>query len=159
MMDSTADAPDHDPELSRFLEGVLELSAERHQRGPDAFLAALEGLADDFRALRLYRSEKSLEQRLESFVEKRFQLIDEPGEYALAGDEVLVLSMSLGSSEPISVPAVKRALVRLSAVLVEEGVPSVFGQLLKRLRQLARQHHDAELTAWVRGVVNALPSE
>jgi hypothetical protein len=153
------DPPDHDPELSRFLEGVLELSTERHQRGPDAFLAALEGLADDFRALRLYRGEKSLEQRLDSFVEKRFQLIDEPSEYALAGDEVLVLSMALGDFAQLSVPALKRALVRLSAVLVEEGVVTVFGQLLKRLRQLARQHHDAELEAWVRGVVNALPSD
>jgi hypothetical protein len=152
-------APDHDPELSRFLEAVLELSAERHQRGPDAFLAALDGLADDFRALRLYRNEKSLEQRLEGFVEKRFQLIDEPTEYALAGDEVVVLSMALGDFAAVSVPAVKRALVRLSAVLVEEGVPSVFGQLLKRLRQIARQHPDAELEAWVRGVVDALPSE
>jgi hypothetical protein len=37
-------------------------------------------------------------------------------------------------------------------------VPTVFGQMLKRTRQLARQHGDRELSAWVQGVVNALPS-
>src|SRR3954469_14406405 len=125
MADSPSITPDHDPELSRFLEDVLELSAERHQRGPDAFLAALEGLADQYRALRLYRSDKSIEQRFESFAEKRFQLIDEPTEYALAGDEVLVLSMALGDAAPVAVPALKKAVARLSGVLLEENVPAV----------------------------------
>jgi hypothetical protein len=159
MADPISIAQDHDPDLTGFLEDVLELSAERHLRGPDAFLAAIEGLAEQFRALRLYRNEKSIEQRFESFADKRFQLIDEPEEYALAGDEVLVLSMALGDSAPVSVPALKRAMIHLSAVLKEENVPTVFGHLLKRLRQLARQYQDKELEAWVLGVVKSLPSE
>lgn len=150
---------DHDPELSGFLDAVVELSAERHQRGPDAFLAALERLEREFRALSQYRTARAIEQRLTRFAEKRFQLIDEPEEYALAGGEVLVLSMALGDAAQLAVPALQRALVRLSGVLTEADVPATFGQILRRLRQLARQHGDDELEAWVRGVINALPSE
>jgi hypothetical protein len=53
----------------------------------------------------------------------------------------------------------KSTLELLSGRLGEEGVPALFGKLLKHTRQLARQHGDTELSAWVQGVVNALPDD
>jgi hypothetical protein len=159
MTPSDLNAADHDPELSRFLEQVVALSADRHARGPEAYLAAVHELADEFSALRKYRNERVLAERFMAFTTKRFELVDEPSEYALAGDEVMVLSMLLGDDVSLAFPALKQALERLSGVLGEEGVPAVFKQLLRRLRQLARQYHDAELEAWVAGVIGALPGD
>jgi hypothetical protein len=159
MSSSSPSGPsEHDPELGRFLDDVVDLSARRHSRGPDDFLAALEALADTFRHLRRYRNDHVLAQRLEAFVRKRFELVDDPSEYVLAWDEVVVLTMALETSVPLLLPALKEAIERMSSRLGEEGVPTVFGQMLKRTRQLARQHGDRELSAWVQGVVNALPS-
>jgi hypothetical protein len=44
-------------------------------------------------------------------------------------------------------------------VLTEDGVPRLFGQLLKRLRDLSRQTGDLELKAWLTGVADALPGD
>lgn len=159
MTDSEPSATEHDPELSRFLDRVVELSAERHVHGPDALLSALDGLGEEYRGLARYRTEKALTQSFEAFAEKRLSLVDEGAEYALAGDEVVLLSMALGESAPLAFGALKRTLIRLSAVLLEEDVPAAFGRVLKRLRHLARQHADTELEAWVRGVVDALPAD
>jgi hypothetical protein len=148
---------EHDPELCRFLDDVVDLSLQRHVRGPDDFLATLGALADTFRNLRRYRTEPVLAQRLEAFVRKRFELVDDPSEHALAWDEVMVLTMALEGSVALLLPTLKEAIERMSSRLGEEGVPTVFGQMLKRTRQLARQHGDRDLEAWVQGVVNALP--
>jgi hypothetical protein len=153
------DASEHDPELSRFLDQVVDLSLRRHSRGPDDFLAATEGLAETFRGLRRYRTEKTLSHRLDAFARKRFDLVDDASEYVLAWDEVMVLSMALGRSAPLVFPALKHTIDLMSARLGEEGVPALFGQMLRRTRQLARQHGDGDLVAWVQGVVNALPSD
>jgi len=138
---------------------VVALSADRHTRGPEAFLSTLDDLELTFRDLRRYRTEKILRERLEAFVVSRFELVDEAEEYALACDETLVLSMALGEAAWLSVPALKRAVDRASHVLTAPGVPPLFGQLLKRLRQLAKNHADAELEAWVRAVASALPGD
>ena len=69
------------------------------------------------------------------------------------------LLMALGDAAWLSAPALKRAVDRASHVLTAPGVAPLFGQLLKRLRQLARKHADAELEAWVRGVASALPGD
>jgi hypothetical protein len=159
MMPSDVPPSDHDPELSRFLDGVVALSADRHARGPEAHLTAVQELADEYTLLRKYRSERVLGDRFLAFTDKRFDLVDDPSEYALASDEVMVLSMLLGDDVPLAFPALKQALQRLSAVIGEEGVPAAFKQLLRRLRQLARQHHDAEIEAWVAGVIRALPGD
>jgi hypothetical protein len=150
---------DHDPELGRFLDQVVDLSAQRHGRGPDEFLAAAEALVEVFQGLRRYRTEKTLMDGLRAFARKRFELVDEPSEYVLAWDEVMVLSMVLGEAAPLAFPALKQTIERMSEQLGQEGVPALFGQMLKRARQLARQHGDAELAAWVKGVVAALPGE
>ena len=159
MPDSEPSETEHDPELSRFLDRVVELSAERHVHGPDALLADLGALGEEYRALARYRTDAVLARRFESFAEKRFGLVDDGAEYALAGDEVVLLSMALGEAAPLAFGALKRTLIRLSSVLGEEGVPAAFGQVLKRLRHLARQHGDTELEAWVRGVIDALPGD
>lgn len=156
---SPAGPEGHDTELAGYLESVVSLSAERSWRGPEAFLEALEQLGREFAALRGQRSEAALGERLLAFAQKRFELVDEPDEYALACEEVLVLSMALGSAAPLSVPALKHALAIASTVLAEERVPPLFRQLLQRLRYIARQQGDTELAAWVRGVVSALPSD
>jgi hypothetical protein len=152
-------ADEHDPELSRFLDAIIDLSAGRYSRGPDEFLTAIEGLAENFRALARYRTDTALGQRLQQFVRKRFDLVDDPSEYALAWEEVMVLAMALERAAPLLFPALKRLIERISALLGEEDMPALFGQMLKHTRQLARQHGDAELAAWVQGVVNALPGD
>jgi hypothetical protein len=159
---STAPPPpanEHDPELAHFLDAVVDLSARRYSQGPDEFLAAIEGLAEDFRGLARYRTDAALAQRLEQFVRKRFDLVDDPSEYELAWEEVMVLALALESAVPLVFPALKRLIERISALLGEEGIPPLFGRMLQRTRQLARLHGDAELAAWVQGVVNALPSD
>lgn len=151
--------PAHDAELSRFLDEVVELSASGRARGPDLFLEDLEALGARFEALQKYRTDKAVLQRLEAFARERFALVDEPSEYALAGDEVLVLSMALGKWAHLSVPALARAVELSSGVLAQAGVPAVFGQLLERLRHLARQQGDSERLTWVQGVISALPGD
>ena len=158
-MEIDSPPPDHDPDLARFFDAVVALSADRHSRGPESFLATLDDLEQTFRELRRYRTEKILRERLEAFVVRRFELVDDAEEYALACDETLVLSMALGDAAWLAVPALKRAVDRASHALTAPGVPPLFGQLLKRLRQLARKHADAELEAWVRGVASALPGD
>ena len=148
---------DHDPELAQFFEQVTRVSAERQGSGPEAFFERVNELAAQFAELRKYRSERTLVSRLEGFAAHRFELVDDPSEYALAADEVLVLSMVLAESVALVIPALKRSVVILSGVLREDGVPALFAQLLKRLRDLGRQSGDAELASWVRGVVSALP--
>jgi hypothetical protein len=151
------DLAEHDPELSRFFEAVIDLSARRHNRGPDEFLALLEGLGETLRGLRKYRTDKTLTPSLEAFARKRFDLVDEPSEYSMAWDEVMVLALALGDSAPLVFPALKHTIELMSSHLSEEGAPALFGQMLKRTRQLARQHGDKELGAWVQGVIGALP--
>src|SRR5688572_30592723 len=111
------DPREHDPELAHFLDAVAALGAERLTLGPDAFLGALERLQSSFGELRRYRTERSLTQRLEAFADWRFDLVDEAEEYALACDEVVVLSMALGDASALAVPALKRAVDRASHVL------------------------------------------
>jgi hypothetical protein len=159
MMDLEPPPADHDPELSRFLDRVVALSSDRHAYGPDAYLALVQELADDFGRLHKYRGARVLDERFRAFAEKRFDLVDDPSEHALAADEVMVLAMVLGPHAPLAFLAMKRAIHRLSAVLAEPGVPAAFGKLLRRLRQLARQHGDSELEAWVASVIGTLPSE
>jgi hypothetical protein len=156
---ASLDPADHDPELSRFLEQVVAVTADRHARGPEAHLAAVQELSDEYAVLRKYRNERVLAARFMAFTNKRFDLVDDASEYALASDEVMVLSMLLGDDVTLAFPALKQALQRLSAVIGEEGVPTAFKQLLRRLRQLARQYHDTELEAWVAGVIRALPGD
>ena len=148
-----------DPELRRFLDAVVELSADRHAEGPEAFIARLEGLAGDLAGLRKYRTDRALIERFEAFAKKRFALVDDASEYALAGDEVLVLSLVLGTAAPLAVPAMKHAVLALSGALAGEGTPALFGQLLKRLQRVAREHDDKELAAWVADVARALPGD
>src|SRR5688572_3750752 len=158
MSDRPASAS-HDPELSRFLDALVDLAATRHQLGPDAFIAELDQRAEQFRRLLPYRTERALTQRLSTFARRRFELVDDASEYALATEEVMLLSTALQTSAKLAFPALKDALELLSGKLGEEGVVPLFGRLLKHTRQLARQHGDAELSAWVQGVVNALPDE
>lgn len=154
-----ASSPDHDPELTQFLEQVTELSASRDALGPDAFLSQLDELAAQFALLRKYRKDANLAARLESFAVHRFELVDDPSEYVLAGNEVSLLSMVLTDAAPLVLPALKRSVSIVSLVLSEPGVPRLFGQLLKRLRTLARQQKDEELERWVAGVISALPGD
>jgi len=148
-----------DPELRQFLDAVVELSADRHAQGPDAFIGRLEGLAGELASLRKYRTDRALVERFEAFAKKRFALVDEPSENALAGDEVLVLSLVLGTAAGLAVPAMKHAVLTLSGVLASEGAAAMFGQLLKRLQRLAREHEDKELAAWVADIARALPGD
>jgi hypothetical protein len=148
-----------DPELRRFLDAVVTLSGERHGLGPDAFIGAVVELGHELDGLRKYRSDRVLRDRFEAFAKKRFALVDDASENAIAADEVLVLSLASGSAAVLTVPAMQHAVRELSGALRAEGVPTLFGQLLKRLQRLARQHGDRELGAWVDGVAGALPSE
>jgi len=154
-----AEHTDHDPELAEFLEAVTDLSAARHALGPEAFLAQLAEQEGALQALRKYRSDRALITRFEDFVQRRFDLVDEAAEYALAMDEVQVLSLVLDGARSLVIPALKRAIIISSGLLLEEGVPILFGQLLKRLRVLARSENDADLTAWVQGAIANLPDE
>jgi hypothetical protein len=112
-----------------------------------------------FQALRRYRSDRALVTRFEDFVQRRFDLVDEAAEYALAMDEVKVLSLVLDGARSLVIPALKRAIIISSGLLLEEGVPILFGQLLKRLRVLAKSENDPDLTAWVQGAIANLPDD
>ena len=143
-----------DPELRRFLDAVVELSADRHAEGPEAFIARLEGLAGDLAGLRKYRTDRALIERFEAFAKKRFALVDDASEYALAGDEVRI-EIPTGRLSDAS----RQAVLALSGALAGEGTPALFGQLLKRLQRVAREHDDKELAAWVADVARALPGD
>lgn len=149
----------HDPELGRFFDALVDLAAERHRLGPDVFLAALEEQSEQFQRLLPYRTERALTQRLEAFARRRFDLVDDPSEYVIATEEVLLLSSALGSSAKLGFPALKASIEALSGKLTEAGVPALFGKLLEHARRLARQHEDTELSAWVKGVIAALPDD
>ncbi|HTV23650.1 MAG TPA: hypothetical protein VMG12_33400, partial [Polyangiaceae bacterium] len=127
--------------------------------GPDAFLAGLEEQSAQFQRLLPYRTERALTQRLTAFARKRFELVDDPSEYEVATEEVLLLSSALGSSAKLAFPGLKASLELLSGKLTEDAVPALFGKLLEQTRRLARQHGDSELLAWVKGVIAALPDE
>ena len=70
-----------------------------------------------------------------------------------------MLSLVLGTSAPLAVPAMKHAVVTLSGALASDGATAMFGQLLKRLQRLARDHGDQELAAWVTDIARALPGD
>lgn len=160
-MTSPEDSPGggHDPELSKLLRSVEELSAVRNAQGPDAFLDQVHTLAAELQTLRKYRSDRALSARLEEYAAHRFALVDDASEYALAADEVLVLSIVSAEAPELVTRALQRSVSILSGVLIEEGVPALFGQLLKRLREIARSTGDPGLKFWLDGVVNALPSD
>ena len=157
MSNRPAEGASHDPELARLLDALVDLAAERPRLGPDAFLSGLEELQAQFQRLLPYRTERALTQRLSAFVRRRFELVDDESEYALAAEEVMLLSSALGGSAKLVFPALKASLELLSGELTADGVPALFGKLLKHTQRLARQHGDAELESWVRGVINALP--
>jgi hypothetical protein len=97
--------------------------------------------------------------RFEVFVARRFELVDDASEYALATDEALVLSIVSTDAAELVIPALKRSVTILSGVLIEDGTPALFGRLLKRLREIARQTGDTDLEAWLEGVRQALPGD
>jgi hypothetical protein len=149
----------YDPGLARLFADVAELAAAREALGAEAFLERLGSLRLRFGELCENRPDTELKAELEDFAKHRFDLVDEPGEYADATSEVLSLSLVAADAPELVVRALQDSVVRLSAVLGIEGVPQLFAQLLKRLRELARQHQNLELRAWVDGVVAALPDE
>lgn len=110
-----------------------------------------------FAELAKTRDPELLEALIGAFAGHRFDLVDEPSEYAEATSELLCLSLVASESPARVVRALQDGVVRLSAVLAEEGVPQLFAQLLKRLRELARQLQDTELRTWIDAVVAALP--
>jgi hypothetical protein len=150
---------DHDPELSRILDRVTLLGMERLGLGPDSFLERASELQAEFTALARYRADALLSSRLEQFVQHRFDLVDDASEYALAAHEAFILSLVLDGQRRLVVPALRRAILLASGHLLEEGMPQLFGQLLKRLRTFARTENDPDLKAWVDGVVRSLPAE
>lgn len=148
---------EHDPELAKFLDRVIDLGEGRRALGPEAFFEQLAELEASVLALVKYRSERALVQRFVQFAERRFALVDDPSEYAHACDEVQVLALALDQRPALVIPALRRSVELLSGVLGEDGVVPLFGQLLKRLRQLARRAGDADASAWVDGVIASLP--
>lgn len=153
--------PVADLELERLLAAVNELAAsvgvEQARAAPDAFPERVAELRGQFAALHAVRDDVELECRLLDYAEHRFALVDEAREYARATEELLTASLVLADAPKLIAPALQRAIVRLSAVLSEPGVPQLFGRLLRRLRELARQSGDSDLRAWVDGVVASLP--
>jgi hypothetical protein len=149
----------YDPELARWLEEVVDLSGAQAGVGPEEFFERSAELSREFAELLRFRSPSALERSLLGFAERRFRLVDVGDEYADAGNELLVLAAVLGSNAGLAVPALKRGVVELSAVLSEPGAVGAFGKLLKHLRAHARAANDAELGHWVREVVKALPGE
>jgi hypothetical protein len=158
-MSNRPESASHDPELGRFFDAIVDLAAARHGLGPEAFIAGLQDQAEQFRRLLPYRTERALTQRLSAFARKRIELVDDASEYVIAIEEVMLLSTALESSARLAFPALKATLELLSGRLGEQDVPALFGKLLKHTRQLARQHGDSELEAWVQGVVKALPDD
>jgi len=153
--------PESDIEFERLLSDASELAAmagpEAGRADSDAFLEQVARLQQRFAELRPTRQELDLQIRCQAYAEHRFGLVDEAHEYARAAEELLALSLVLSEAPEVVAPALQRGVLRLSAVLSEPGVPRLFGRLLRRLRELARQSGSAELRAWVEGVVAALP--
>lgn len=158
MTDSAGTLP-HDSELAALLDRVVGLAELGHVIGPDAFLRELEALGAELQRLRVTRSDDELAERIEAFAERRFALVDESHEHALAAGEVLLLGSALAASPELATRALKRAVILLSGELAAEGAPRQFKRLLEQLRRNARQLGDAELSAWVAGVVAALPGD
>ena len=153
--------PESDLEFERLLSDASELAAslgsEKVRADSDAFLERVAQLQRRFAELRPARDELDLQLRCQAYAEHRFQLVDEAHEYAQATEELIALSLVLSEAPGVVGPALQRGVVLLSATLGEPGVPRLFGRLLRRLRELARQSGNAELRAWVDGVVSALP--
>jgi hypothetical protein len=157
--DGSPAVPLEDLRLERFFDRVLALSEKQRSAHPDEFLQEVDGLRGELRSLQQSHSEELLRGCFEAFARHRFELVDSGEEYATACDEVLVLSMVASETPALCVRALQEAVITLSSVLAEEGAVRQFGNLLRRLRQLARQTDDAELKAWVAGVVSSLPDE
>lgn len=151
-------SPD-DLRLEHFFDRVLALSEKQRGAHPDEFLPELDVLRAELKSLESSYPEELLQGCFEAFARHRFELADSGEEYAAAADEVLVLSMVSSEAPRLCIRALQEAVLELSSVLGEEGAVRQFGNLLRRLRQLARQTDDAELKAWVAGVVRALPEE
>ena len=146
-----------DPELSSFLDAVIELAASQGVVGPRVFLQEVSRLSGHFESLAKYRTDAVLRDRLERFARRRLSLVDEAHEYQDAGNELLMLSMVLVNRPDLAAPPLQAAIVDLTEALSTEGVPGVFGKLLKRLQGLARSSADPELRHWVEGVIASLP--
>jgi hypothetical protein len=155
----SSNEPPEDLRVERFFERVLALRERQQRMAPDEFLPEVDALRAELKLLEQSHSEEVLRACFEAFARHRFQLVDSGDEYATAADEVLVLSMVSSEAPRLCIRALQEAVITLSSVLGEEGAVRQFGNLLRRLRQLARQTDDAELKAWVAGVVGALPEE
>jgi hypothetical protein len=158
-LDPSPAVPLEDLRLERFLERVLALSENQRSAHPDEFLQEVDVLRGELKSLEQSYSEELLRGCFEAFARHRFELVDSGEEYATASDEVLVLSMVSSEAPSLCVGALQAAVITLSSVLAEEGAVRQFGNLLRRLRQLARQTDDAELKAWLAGVVSSLPDD
>lgn len=146
-----------DPELSSFFDSVVDLSSR--PSSPDVLLQGLQELTAQFETVSRYRSDSVLEERIKSFAQRRFALIDVEPEYAETGNEILILSMALVNRAELAAVALKTAILGLSHNLTAPGVTEVFGKLLKRLQGLARTSEDDELKAWVEGAIDSLPGD
>jgi hypothetical protein len=147
-------------ELERLLIDVNELAASvsvEQARAGDAFAERVAELRARFARMLALLDPVQLDQRLSEYAEHRMQLVDESEEYARATEELLTLSLVLIDAPEAAAAALKRGCVRLSGVLSEPGVPRLFGRLLRRVRELARQTGSVELRAWVDGVMASLP--
>lgn len=146
----------HDPELAHWLQAVVDFAA-LGPGDPDVMLERVEDLAGLFAELRKYRQEQVLREALLGFARKRFELVDEASEYAAAGREVFSLALVAEAAPELLMPVLRQSVVALSEQLGADGVPRVFGQLLKRLRELARRSGDIDSRAWADGVIANLP--
>lgn len=158
-MSPSSPEPEFDQGVATLLDRVVELSARQSGTDPESFLAEVEKLKTDFRAIVGSRDEVELRAHFEDFARHRFTLVDDGSEYALAAEEVLVLSMVVSDAPESCTRALQESIITLSGVLLEPGVPPKFTQLLRRVRQIARQTGSSELRAWVDGVVAALPAD
>jgi hypothetical protein len=154
MPDADAEAPD---ELDRLLGEVNDLAASLPQGDSEVFLARLAEVRARAASLSAYVPAGTMKRRSVAYAEHRMQLVDQAEEYGLATDELITLSLVLADAPLLVAPALQRGVVLLSNVLAEEGVPQQFARLLRQLRALQRQSGDAELRAWIDGVVRALP--
>jgi hypothetical protein len=143
----------------RFLRGVVELSERRAALGAEAWLAELARLATRADDLRHLADSDWLARRFADFARARFALADEPDESREAGEEVETLGLVLAAHGGLVAPALRAACVELSGALGVPGAAQLLGRLLKRLRQVAHDEHDSDLTAWVAAVVEMLPGD
>lgn len=158
-MSSSSPPIEFDQDVATLLDRVVELSAHQSGADPEGFLAEVDKLKSDFQEIAGSREEVELRAHFEDFARHRFKLVDAGSEYALAADEMLVLSMVVADAPESCTRALQDSIVTLSGVLLEPGVPPKFTQLLKRVRQIARQTGSSDLRAWVDGVIAALPSD